>query len=136
MLKNNINENTILKLKVEKGKFIHIYDNNAIVMHYVFGYMLNVRNGSYKCGFVKESLESVVNRLDDLCISYEIFQDKNITLKKDFGIDNKYLTYYNYGIKQLEIDKKIELLIQKMNCLNVDLESKLLDDFLDIVNKQ
>jgi len=135
MLKNNISETTILKLRIEQGKFIHIYDNNALVMHYIFGYKYNNRSGSYRCGFPKEMLEAVTFRLEDLSISYEVFNDKNIIKKKDFLENNKYYDYYKESLKQLEIDNKITLLIQKLNCLDVKKEFDLLEQFIETVNK-
>jgi len=131
MFKNNIDNNTSLKLKVENGKFIHLYDNNAIVMHYVFGYKLNNKGSSYRCGFPKDNLYTVVDRLEDLFISYEVNEDKNVLRGTEFKDNDEYLNIYKGATKQLEVDKKIDLLIQKINCLSVNQELEIVNNFLE-----
>lgn len=106
------------------GKFYSAYGDDAIILHYLFDY--KIVNG--KVGFPIESILKIKEKLNELSISYLINGDEKI--ERDFAGFNKYHEYILLANSKVNIDKKMDDLITKINGLNVDE----IDNLIDFIN--
>lgn len=54
------------------GKFFELYDYDAFIFSYLFGYKIIQNGKTYKCGFPDSSITIITNKLSDLKMSYQI----------------------------------------------------------------
>lgn len=105
------------------GGFYHVFDNDAIIIHYFFNYKIQNK----KTGFPISALVKVKNLLEEKSISYNIDNEDEV----DFKGNNEYDLYL----------KKGELLIKKEyrlrhidECLE-EMNEKQLGKLLRIIEK-
>lgn len=48
------------------GKFFEVYDYDAFIFSYLFGYKIIQNGKTYKCGFPDSSITKITNKLSDL----------------------------------------------------------------------
>ena len=92
----------------KSGGFYICFDDDAIVLSYLCNYKIN--NG--KVGFPLNTINKVINILENNCISYIVKENMEDVNKKMYGNKNKYKCY---------LDK------DKINCINEEDVNKLLD---------
>ena len=105
------------------GGFYICFDNDAIIMNYLCNYKIS--NG--KVGFPVNAINKVINILDSNSINYVIKDNTEDKEKKIFGKKNKYKYYLEKGIDKIDIDKRINKIMNKINNLSMNKLNSLLD---------
>ena len=102
-------------IKIRKiGKFYNAFDNDALILHYLFNYKVN--NG--RVGFPENSFNKVINTLEDKNINYEVIGKEKIS--NDFKDKNKYDIYLTKSLHKEEIEEKVENISNKINNIQDD----------------
>ncbi|MGM9850505.1 MAG: hypothetical protein ACI31V_06380 [Bacilli bacterium] len=70
------------------GNFYETIDNDALIMSSIFNYKINKLSNTFKVGFSINTLDNVINKLNDLNINYIVLDG----IKKEFKNNN----YNNY----------------------------------------
>lgn len=70
------------------GNFYETIDNDALIMSSIFNYKINKLSNTFKVGFPINTLDYVINKLNDLNINYIVLDG----IKKEFKNNN----YNNY----------------------------------------
>lgn len=107
----------------KSGGFYICFDNDAIILSYLCNYKIN--NG--KVGFPIIAINKVVNILDTNCINYIIKNNMENQDKKLFGKKNKYNYYLDKGKKQINLDYRVNNIINKIKNMPEEDILKLLD---------
>ncbi len=89
---------------MQGGVFLNLYNDSAIIIHYLFNY--KIINGN-KCGFPTSAKQKVVDKLNENHISYEEYCDDELTFKIEFK-DNTFDEYLELAIKNLDVETKIK----------------------------
>jgi len=97
-----------------------------MILHYLFDYKI-VNN---KTGFPISSLDKVKNALQEYNINYIINGDEII--EKDFDSLNKYDEYILYAESKVNIDKRIDDILSRID----DLEPKEINNLLDFIEER
>lgn len=107
----------ILRLCKNDGKFVLAYNDDAYILHSIFNYKL-VREGTKdKCGFPSTIIDKIIEKLEELNISYEIYYKNTLESIKDYKKKNTYEKHLKDALIQVEIDKKIDLIKYKLSRL-------------------
>ena len=104
----------------KSGGFYAVYDDDAYILNYFFGYKIK----DDRLGFPINSINKVINVLEDNHISYEV--DGNIY---DFKNRNKYKKILDLGKRKCSLDYRVNDIISKLD----KLEEKDIDKILDYV---
>lgn len=107
----------------KSGGFYICFDDDAIVVSYLCNYKIN--NG--KVGFPLNTINKVINILENNSISYIVKENMEDVNKKMYGNKNKYKCYLDKGKKKIDLDYRINKIINKINCMNEEDVNKLLD---------
>ena len=70
------------------GNFYETIDNDALIINSIFNYKINKLSNTFKVGFPINTLDNIINKLNDLNINYIVLGG----IKKEF----KNNTYNNY----------------------------------------
>ena len=62
-----VNQKDYVLIVKQNGKFCYVYDTDALIFNYIFDYKII---SGLRCGFPNNSLEKVLNKLEELKISY------------------------------------------------------------------
>ena len=73
------------------------------------------------------TINKVINILENNCISYIVKENMEDVNKKMYGNKNKYKCYLDKGKKKIDLDYRINKIINKINCMNEEDVNKLLD---------
>ena len=112
-------------IKLRKiGKFYSAFDNDALIIHYLFNYKIN--NG--RVGFPLDSYNKVINTLEDKSINYEIIDNAN-KITKNFKDKNKYNIYLTKSLKK-------EIIEDRINNINDDKVIAILDSISELINNE
>lgn len=122
-----------IKLYKNDGKFIVCYNDDAYILHSIFGYKLVGEGKNDKLGFPSTVIDKITEKLDSLMINYEIYYKKELESSKDFKKKNNYQKYLEQGLLQVEIDKKVDLIKYKLSRLDLKEVNKELEKILDIL---
>lgn len=122
-----------IKLYKNDGKFITCYNDDAYILHSIFGYKLVGEGKNDKLGFPSTVIDKIIEKLDSLSINYEIYYKKELESSKDFKKKNNYQKYLDQGLLQVEIDKKVDLIKYKLSRLDLKDVNKELEKILDIL---
>lgn len=104
--------NNIITLR-KIGGFYICFDNDAIIISYLCNY--KIKNG--KVGFPINTINKITNILDDNNISYIVKEEMEEVDKKIYGKKNKYKYYLEKGINKINLDKRINNIINKISIL-------------------
>ena len=135
---NTIQYNTIQSINSDKkfllifkrGKFFIVYDDDAFVFHYLFGYRLTSKDTT---GFPETELTKITNTLDDKKISYQvIYKDKDPIVKDYSNLDN-YNKILIKSIEYLEMETKIESLKKQIDEID---NYELLCQIVEVINNE
>ena len=112
---------TICLFKV--GTFFHCYNRDSYIVAYLFGYQVrNIENNGKECGFPINSLDKVIEKLENENINYAIYDKKdNYSESKvcDFKELNEYSKYFEKARKYINYKFRIERINNKL-LLNID----------------
>ncbi len=111
----------------KSGTFYQVFDDDCYIMYYLFGYGINNR----KVGFLKSVLNKVINKLDELHISYEVIGETS----KDYKKLNRYSKYKTLGFEKYNKDIRYSNLINKIKNIDEDKLDKILFIIEDIINE-
>lgn len=107
----NEDKKTAIVFYKNKGKFYNYVGIDSYIMFHLFGYKVLKNN---KGGFPDVAFNRVVNTLEDKKINYQIiYQDKD-PVKKDFKKLNNYEKYLNIALDNMELTKKVDLILEKL----------------------
>ena len=115
----------------KSGGFYSVFDDDAIVVNYLTGY--KVVNG--KLGFPLNSLDKVINLLEDNKINYIVREGMKEVVSKNYKKNNKYGKVLDKGKKKYDIDYRVSSIIDKINNLDYDRLCKLLDSVEEYINE-
>lgn len=102
------------------GKFYNAFGDDGLILHELLGYKYVEYKGSV--GFPESALSKVKVKLEDKKISYAIY-DKNILTEEYKGITKNYSAVLKLALKNIEVEKRIERLKNKINeCSTEELE--------------
>lgn len=123
----------ILRLCKNDGKFVLSYNDDAYILHSIFNYKL-VREGTKdKCGFPSTIIDKIIEKLEELNISYEIYYKNTLESIKDYKKKNTYEKHLKDALIQVEIDKKIDLIKYKLSRLPLENVNKQLETMLNTI---
>ena len=122
-----------IELYKNDGKFITCYNDDAYILHSIFGYKLVGEGKNDKLGFHSTVIDKIIDKLDSLSINYEIYYKKELESSKDFKKKNNYQKYLEQGLLQVEIDKKVDLIKYKLSRLDLKDVNKELEKILDVL---
>ena len=122
-----------IELYKNDGKFITCYNDDAYILHSIFGYKLVGEGKNDKLGFPSTVIDKIIDKLDSLSINYEIYYKKELESSKDFKKKNNYQKYLEQGLLQVEIDKKVDLIKYKISRLDLKDVNKELEKILDVL---
>lgn len=122
-----------IELYKNDGKFITCYNDDAYILHSIFGYKLVGEGKNDKLGFPSTVIDKIIDKLDSLSINYEIYYKKELESSKDFKKKNNYQKYLGQGLLQVEIDKKVDLIKYKLSRLDLKDVNKELEKILDVL---
>ena len=123
----------ILRLCKNDGKFVLAYNDDAYILHSIFNYKL-VREGTKdKCGFPSTIIDKIIEKLEELNISYEIYYKNTLESIKDYKKKNTYEKHLKDALIQVEIDKKIDLIKYNLSRLPLENVNKQLETMLNII---
>lgn len=108
------------KMLIRKsGGFYAVYDDDAYILNYFFGYKIK----EDRVGFPINSINKVINMLEDNYISYEIKNEVWV----DFNNRNNYKKFIDIGKKKYNLRYRVGSIID-----NIDkLDEKDIDKILD-----
>lgn len=115
----------------KSGGFYSVFDDDAIVVSYLTGY--KVVNG--KVGFPLNSLDKVINLLEDNKVNYIVKDGMKEVVSKNYKKNNKYNKILDKGKKKYDIDYRVSSIIDKINSLDYDKLCKLLDSVEEYINE-
>ena len=113
------------------GGFYNAFDDDAIIISYLTSY--KIVGG--RCGFPINSLEKVVNLLEDNKVNYIVKENMIEVNKKNFKKSNRYNKILDKGRKKIDIDYRINDIISKLNMLSYDRLDNLLDVIEDYIDE-
>ncbi len=113
--------NVILIRKM--GGFYVCFDNDAIILSYLCDYKLN----NSKVGFPIGTINKVTNILDNNSVSYIVKENNNEVAKNIFGKKNKYKQILEKGNNKVNLDHKINSIVEKINNMEEEDIEKLLN---------
>lgn len=122
-----------IELYKNDGKFITCYNDDAYILHSIFGYKLVGEGKNDKLGFPSTVIDKIIDKLDSLSINYEIYYKKKLESSKEFKKKNNYQKYLDQGLLQVEIDKKVDLIKYKLSRLDLKDVNKELEKILDVL---
>ena len=122
-----------IELYKNDGKFITCYNDDAYILHSIFGYKLVGEGKNDKLVFPSTVIDKIIDKLDSLSINYEIYYKKELESSKDFKKKNNYQKYLEQGLLQVEIDKKVDLIKYKLSRLDLKEVNKELEKILDVL---
>lgn len=114
------------------GGFYYVFDDDAIIVSYLMNY--KVSNG--RCGFPLNSLNKVTNVLEDNKVNYAIRENMKDINGKNYKKGNKYNYILDKGKKNLDINYRINGIMDRLNDLSYDELSTLLSKFEEYMNEQ
>ena len=116
---------------IKCGSFYEVLDKDAFIMNKIMGYKLKKLSNTFKAGFPINSLNKVLNKLNESSINYILVEDK-ITLKKEFK-NNNYLNYHFESNTIMYNKIRIEKIVKSLNDNILSVSDKL-DQIEKVIN--
>ena len=116
---------------IKCGSFYEVLDKDAFIMNKIMGYKLKKLSNTFKAGFPINSLNKVLNKLNESSINYILVEDK-ITLKKEFK-NNNYLNYHFESNTIMYNKIRIEKIVKYLNDNILSVSDKL-DQIEKVIN--
>ena len=105
-MKNSVNIYETSKM------FYNVYEIDAYIFNILFGYKIL---DNKKVGFPSSIYNKVINTLEELHINYNIIYKNKDNVIKDFKKLNNYDKYKNKAYEKMDIDSKVNMVIDKIN---------------------
>ena len=106
------------------GKFYNVFEMDAYIISELFNYKVL---DNYKGGFPDTALNKVLNKLEELKISYKIFFLDKEPIEKNFKKLNKYNYYYDLAFNNLSMKNRMDFLIEKVKDAPDDVLDKIIE---------
>ena len=106
----------------KQGNFYLSINDDALVLNSIFNYKVNVISNFIKVGFPINSIDKVIQILEEKSINY-IIADKEIIEKKKYP-NNMYLNYLN-------IDSNYEFILSRINKIGKTLKDNILNSNIE-----
>lgn len=113
------------------GGFYNVFDDDAIIVSYLTNY--KIVGG--RCGFPINSLTKVTNLLENSSVSYIVKENMEEVVSKNYKKKNNYNKILDNGKKKINIDYRINGILDKLNGLSYESLSSLLDMIEDYCNE-
>ena len=97
--------------------FYNVYEIDAYIFNVLFGYKIL---DNKKVGFPTSIYNRVINCLEDNHINYNVIYKNKDSLVKDFGKINNYSKYENLALEKMDIDSKVNMIIEKIKNASKD----------------
>ena len=109
------------------GGFYQTFDDDALIISYLFNYKVN----NYRCGFPINTLNKVINGLEEKKINYVIKGEEEIF--KDFKKDNSYDRYLEKAMIKDNISNRISNILYKLDSMEISKLEKILTSIEEII---
>lgn len=119
------------ELRIRKsGLFYEIFDEDALIMHYLFNYKLI----DERVSFPTNSLAKIINTLNEQEIDYLVIGGPE-RIKNEFGEGNRYLEILQKAENKREAEDRLNELLPKLEILDkVTLDSVLTEFETKVAN--
>ena len=114
----------------KRGKFFVVYDDDAFIFHYLFGYKLTKNDTT---GFPETQLNKITNTLEDKKISYQVIYKDKDPIVNDYSNLNNYYKVLNKTIEYLDMENKIESLKKQIEEID---NYELLCRIVEVINNE
>ena len=108
-MKNSINIYETNKM------FYNVYEIDAYIFNILFG---NKILDNKKVGFPSSIYNKVINVLDNNHINYNVIYKSKENIIRDFKKINNYSKYESLAYEKMDIDSKVNMIIEKINNCN------------------
>ena len=108
-MKNSINIYETNKM------FYNVYEIDAYIFNILFGYKIL---DNKKVGFPSSIYNKVINVLDNNHINYNVIYKSKENIIRDFKKINNYSKYESLAYEKMDIDSKVNMIIEKINNCN------------------
>ena len=116
-MKNSINIYETNKM------FYNVYEIDAYIFNILFGYKVLDNN---KVGFPSSVYNKVINMLENNHINYNVIYKNKDMVVKDYKKINNYSKYLNMAYDKMDMDSKVNMIIDKINKCDRDKLDKLI----------
>ena len=110
-------ENQIILRKC--GNFYSAYNKDSYILYYLFNYKIVMG----RVGFPINSINKVLNKLEEKCINYLVLPDNK---ESNFKTKNNYKKFIDMGIKKYEKYVKKSELLEKIDTLSEEKIDKII----------
>ena len=118
----------VVELKIRKnGLFYNVFDEDAIILYYLFGYKIIDKRVS----FPNNALAKVLNMLDEKKINYSLQTDEKLI--RNNGKNDNYEKYLIKAQNKILLTERVNKIINKMSTFDEVRLDKLLKEFEKLV---
>ena len=110
-----VNQKDYVLIVKQNGKFCYVYDTDALIFNYIFDYKII---SGLRCGFPNNSLEKVLNKLEELKISYQVKYLDKIISTKQFKNLNDYTRISIIARKTALLKNRLDILMKTIKTSN------------------
>lgn len=109
------------------GGFYQAFDDDALIISYLFNYKIT----NYRSGFPVNTLNKVINTLEERKINYLIKGEEETF--KVFKKENNYSKYLDKAKTKDSIDKRVNNILEKLNSMEQSQLNKILKSIEEII---
>ena len=117
-------ENKISIYKI--GKFYNAYNDDGIILHYLFGYKYT--NYKRSVGFPESAINKVKTKLEELKISYTMYE-KEEKVSEYKGVNKNYNITLTEALKLFNVEKRMD----RVKNIIDKLDEKQIDNLIRII---
>lgn len=115
-------------VKIRKsGTFYQVFDLDSYIIYYLFDYKIREN----KVGFPRSALNKVLNRLEELKITYEVIGES----QNNFKNLNKYKKYLELGKKKYNKEIQYQNIMEKLKNIKEEKLDKILEAIEEILDE-
>lgn len=115
----------------KSGVFYEIFDDDAKIIHYLFGY--RIIDG--RVAFPMNAVNKVLNTLSDNCINYNIILNDEV-IKDDYKDKNNYMKFLVKSNDKLKATSVMNQIVKKLNTFDEGQLYNVLNKLNEVVNEQ
>ena len=120
----NVNQKDYVLIVKQNGKFCYVYDTDALIFNYIFDYKII---SGLRCGFPNNSLEKVLNKLEELKISYQVKYLDKIISTKQFKNLNDYTRISILARKTALLKNRLDILMKTIKTSNKEILERVIE---------
>lgn len=113
-------------IMVKAGQFHYCYGKDAVIISYLFNYVLKKIDGNYNCGFPNSALNKIITKLENDKINYMVVDKADnfeIIEQDEYKANNRYSEIYSkankYINKKNRINEIYNYLMENINDENI-----------------